>query len=153
MSARHQTATAKSRESLIAYFYTMYRAIPVCLILVAILSGCARDKASGVICQDCTVIVSFNKEVIPILTTYCAIPNCHTGSARGALNISYDSTVAYAQATARGRFILPGNANASLFYTQLLPGANNHMPNNGVQLDPCTIQKIYCWIQQGGLNN
>ena len=133
----------------------MYReAILACLILIAILPGCTRDHAPGIVCQSCTDTVSFNRTIIPILNTYCATGSlCHTGTASSANGISYDSAFAYAQATARGRYIYPGNANASVFYSQLLPGANNHMPNNGVQLDPCTMQKIYCWIDQGALNN
>ena len=131
----------------------MYRAILVSIILIGALSSCTKAKAPGMSCQDCTVNVSFNQEIIPILTANCAITACHTGSASGALNISYDSAVAYASATARGRYILAGNANASLFYTQLISGANNHMPNNGGQLSPCDLQKIFCWINQGALDN
>jgi hypothetical protein len=91
--------------------------------------------------------------VIPILAANCAITACHTGSGSGAANISFDSAVAYTQATASGRYILAGNANASSFYSQLLAGSANHMPNNGRQLSACDIGKIYCWINQGALNN
>jgi|GEM_PF-65653 len=121
--------------------------------LMLFLSACAKDKAPGVTCQDCTVNVSFNTEVIPILSANCATTGCHTGAATSAQNISFDSAVAYTQATARGRYIVAGNANQSIFYSQLLPGAINHMPNNGIQLTACDIQKIYCWINQGALNN
>jgi hypothetical protein len=129
------------------------KTIQVACILIVMIAACTKDKAPAVSCQSCPVNVSFTKDIIPILATNCAIGNCHTGSASGALSISYDSAVAYTQATARGRYILPGNPNASLFYSQLLAGANNHMPFNGRQLDPCTIQKIYCWIEQGALDN
>ena len=131
----------------------MYRAILVCVTLIACLSSCTRDKAPGITCQDCSTSVSFNTEIIPILAANCAITGCHTGSASSAQNISFDSAVAYTSASGHGRYILAGNANASLFYSQLLSGANNHMPNNGQQLGACDIQKIYCWINQGALNN
>lgn len=156
MNARCLMATADSCtcfRNFIPYSIKMYKAILVCIILIGTLASCTRDHAPGITCQDCTVIVSFNREVIPILSANCAITGCHTGAASTASNISFDSAVAYTQATIRGRYILPGNANASSFYSQLLSGANNHMPNNGGQLGPCDLQKIFCWINQGATNN
>ena len=128
----------------------MRRAILVCFILVALLSGCTRDEA--VQCQNCAAI-SFKTDIIPIFQVYCTT-GCHTGplsTAKG--HFSLDSAVAYSQATEPGAgYVVPGNANYSLIYSELLAGNSLHMPV-GSQLDPCTIQKVYCWINQGALNN
>ena len=80
---------------------------------------------------------------------------CHTGPANTAAgHVSLDSVLAYAQVTYPGKgYVVASYPNNSILYSQLLPGFPNHMPNNGGQLDDCTIQKIYCWIQQGALDN
>jgi hypothetical protein len=128
----------------------MCRAILVCLIIVVFLSGCTRDEAP--LCQTCPTI-SFRTDIIPIFQTYCTA-GCHTGpvsSAKG--HFTLDSAVAYSQATEAGTgYVVAGNANYSLLYSELLAGNSLHMPVS-YQLDPCTIQKIQCWINQGALNN
>ena len=128
----------------------MCRTILACFILIAFLPGCTRDEA--VQCQNCTAI-SFKTDIIPIFQVYCTA-GCHTGppvSAKG--HISLDSAIAYSQATEPGTGYVnaydPGN---SILYSGLLAGNSLHMPV-GSQLDPCTIQKVYCWINQGALNN
>jgi hypothetical protein len=132
----------------------MRRAITVCFILVLFVSGCTRDTSPGVPCQSCSAYTaSFARDIIPIFSANCSLPACHTGTASNADHLSLDSAVAYTQVTAAGSYILTGNANASLLYSQLFAGANNHMPNNGRQLSDCDIQKIGCWINQGAVNN
>lgn len=132
----------------------MNRAILICLMLIAILSGCTKDQANNSACQTCSVI-SFRTDIIPIFQANCSMSGCHTGApASAAGHVSLDSAVAYAQATYPGKgYVTAYNANNSILYSQLLPNFPNHMPNNGKQLDDCTIKKIYCWINQGALNN
>ncbi len=126
------------------------------LLWVVVLSGCQKDKTpTGSTCTTCSA-TSFKTDIIPILNQNCATSTaCHQGSfaANGHLNL--DSAVAYAQITAAGTgYIIDSNANNSIVYDELASPTNagTHMPI-GIQLDQCTVQKVYCWIQQGALNN
>ena len=130
----------------------MCKSISVFILLTFMIWGCTKDNASN--CQSCTT-TSFRTDIIPILTLNCAISGCHTGPASSSAgNITLDSALAYAQVNSPGKgYIVAGSPNSSLLYSQLLAGFPNHMPNNGKQLDDCDIKKIYCWIEQGDLNN
>ncbi len=129
----------------------MYRAILTCLALALILTACTKDHASDQACQSCSVI-SFRGDIIPIFRVSCALSGCHTGTSHAG-GVDLDSAAAYAQATHPGTgYVTAGSPNTSVLYSQLLAGFPNHMPVGG-QLDPCDVQKIYCWIEQGALNN
>ena len=127
--------------------------IALCLILAFILPGCAKDKSHTSTCTTCPA-TSFKSDIIPIFNTNCATTTaCHHGSNAVSAHLDLDSSVAYAQATQAGTgYVKPNDANNSILYDQLFAGVGHHMPVGG-QLDPCTMQKIYCWIQQGALNN
>jgi hypothetical protein len=130
----------------------MRRAIWVCFIFAATVPGCTRDTAVSDPCPDCPANISFSASIIPIFKSNCLGTGCHsTTSHEGGVNL--DSAFAYASVTEPGSGnVIAGNANYSLLYTLLFPKANIHMPVNG-QLDPCDIQKIACWINQGAVNN
>ena len=130
----------------------MRRAIGVCIMLIAVLSGCTRDQALNDPCPGCPSSISFSAEIIPIFKANCATFGCHnTTTQAGTVNL--DSAYAYAAVTKSGTgFVVPYNANYSLLYSQLLAGNSLHMPID-TQLDPCDIQKIQCWINQGAINN
>jgi hypothetical protein len=126
------------------------------MVGIIILSGCQKDKTpTGNTCTTCSA-TSFKADIIPILNQNCAGSTaCHQGSfaANGHLNL--DSTVAYAQLTAAGTgYVLDSNAVNSIFYDELASpiNASTHMPI-GIVLDQCTVQKVYCWIQEGAPNN
>lgn len=127
--------------------------IGLCFIWVAMLSGCAKDKAQTSTCTTCPA-TSFKADIIPIFNTNCATTtSCHHGSNAVSGHLDLDSTVAYAQATQAGTgYVKPNDANNSILYDQLFAGVGQHMPIGG-QLDQCTMQKIYCWIQEGAPNN
>ena len=132
----------------------MWRAIGICIIIIVYMSSCTKDTAVYSPCPDCPSNISFSNAIIPVFKAYCATVGCHTGPATSAPGrISLDSAIAYAQATHPGTgYVVAGNADFSLLYSQLQAGAPNHMPVGG-QLDQCDIQKIQCWINQGALNN
>lgn len=132
----------------------MWRAIGICIIIIVCLSSCTKDTAIHNTCPACPSNISFSNAIIPVFKTYCAIVGCHTGPAASAPGrISLDSAIAYAQATHPGTgYVVAGNADFSLLYSQLQAGAPNHMPV-GSQLDACDIQKIQCWINQGAMDN
>jgi hypothetical protein len=128
--------------------------ILLCIGLLVALSGCQKDKTANP-CNTCSTI-SFKADIIPIFNQSCATTTaCHHGSyaANGHLNL--DSAVAYAQITQAGTgYVKDSDAVNSIFYDELVSptNASTHMPI-GIQLDQCTVQKVYCWIQQGALNN
>ena len=127
------------------------RAIVFGFILLALLSACTKDKSAT--CNTCST-VSFKSDVIPIFSANCSLPACHNSSTSANKYTDLDSAQAYASITRTGTgYVVPGNPSVSILLGQLYPNVSNHMPNNGGQLDDCSIQKISCWIQQGALNN
>ena len=65
-----------------------------------------------------------------------------------------DSADAYSNVTAHGTgYIIPYHANTSLLYTTLNANGVNGMPKNLPPIPQCQVQAIYCWINQGALNN
>jgi hypothetical protein len=132
----------------------MVKSIFFGLILCLLLSTCTKDHTGQSTCTGCVDTVSFRANIIPIFNQNCATStSCHIGSNAVSGHFNLDSTVAYAQATQAGTgYVVPGNPVNSILYDQLMPGANQHMPI-GSQLDNCSIQQVYCWIEQGALNN
>ena len=129
-----------------------FRTILLIAALATGISSCTKDRTKDTSCATCPV-TSFKTDIVPIFTQSCAMTACHTGQFPAG-NINLDPAVAYAQVTVQGKgYVNAGNPSTSILYGQLFAGATNHMPNNGQQLDPCDIQKIYCWINEGALNN
>lgn len=96
-------------------------------------------------------VVSFSKDIQPILNNNCNTANCHTGSAPEG-NLNLDPAFAYNQITnPKNGYIDTLDPSSSLFYTQLI-SVNNPMPPSG-KMDDCNIKMILKWIQQGVENN
>lgn len=125
------------------------------LVVVIALSGCTKDKTISTGCITCPAI-SFKADIIPIFNHNCAATTvCHQGSFAGNGHLNLDSAVAYSQATEPGTgYVKDSDAVNSIIYDELASpvNASTHMPI-GIQLDPCTVQKVYCWIQEGAPNN
>ena len=131
----------------------MGRAIMFGLVLLLFFSACSKSKTTTQVCQTCPTI-SFKSDIIPIFKANCALSGCHITATGSNDNVALDSAEAYASIMHPGTgYIIAGNPSNSILLGQLYAGVSNHMPNNGTQLDNCTIQKISCWIQQGALNN
>jgi len=132
----------------------MWRAIPVCIFIIVVLASCTRDTAIYNPCPSCPSNISFKSAIIPIFAANCAITGCHNATT-DAFSQNFDSAHAYASATRPGTGnVTPYNANNSLLYTILLgTGGANHMPLNAAPLNPCEIQQIACWINQGAQDN
>ena len=123
-------------------------------ILLVLLSACTKDKVPNNNCPATCPTISFKVDIIPIFRANCALSGCHDASTSANKYVDLDSTNAYASATQAGTgYVVPYNPTYSILLGQLYAGVSNHMPNNGAQLDPCEIQDISCWIQQGALNN
>jgi hypothetical protein len=129
--------------------------IGVCAVWIIMLSGCVKDKTQTTNCTTCSAI-SFKSDIIPILNQNCATTTaCHQGSSSGNGHLNLDSTVAYTALTQSGTgYVKDSNAINSIFYDEIASptNASTHMPI-GIQLDQCTVQKVYCWIQEGAPNN
>jgi hypothetical protein len=132
----------------------MSRAIIFGFFSVMLFSACNKDKAGNGNCPGSCPTISFKSEIIPLFAANCALPACHNSSTSANRYINLDSAYAYASVMQVGTgYIVAGNPTSSILLSQLYAGVPNHMPNNGGQLDACSIQEISCWIQQGALNN
>jgi hypothetical protein len=114
----------------------------VFIVLVPVIAGsCYRDKEEllypgSTQTVDCaTVPATFKADVLPLITSQCAIPGCH-------------------DATASGGFIFQNytqiNTAKDLIYTQAV--VQKTMPPTGPLL-PADVNKLKCWIDGGALNN
>jgi len=100
---------------------------------------------------DSAEAISFSRNIIPIFTQHCALPDCHSGSSpEGNLNLEAD--VAYAQLTRPGRWYMDTtDPKGSLLYSQMI-SVTDPMPPTG-KLDDCTIRTVLKWIEQKAQNN
>ncbi len=115
----------------------------VCLMLVHILTlvGCYNDKEELLYPGsnapvDCTTTpASFATDILPLITTKCAVPGCHDASASGGVIFQ-----TYTQINDKKDRI---NVRAIV---------EKSMPPTGALL-PAEIAKLKCWIEAGGPNN
>ncbi|MCW3124861.1 MAG: hypothetical protein JWO03_519 [Bacteroidetes bacterium] len=118
----------------------------VAIGLPLVLSECSKPKEIS-----CSGTMSFKKDIIPIITTHCAISGCHTGPTPEA-NLNMDSANAYHNLISKG-YVIAGKSNYSIMYNQMLgTGGVPIMPPTG-QLDHSLTDKVYCWINEGALDN
>jgi hypothetical protein len=113
------------------------------LLLVVALSavGCYYDKeellypgttdATG--CE--TTPATFNGDVLPLITTKCAIPGCHNESAAGGRTFQNYEQVSSAKEMIKMQVVI-----------------QKTMPPTG-PLPPDELKKLQCWIDAGGFNN
>ena len=110
-------------------------------LLVILLQGCYLDKeeilypGSTVVADCSTIPAKFSSDVLPIISSKCAIPGCHDASASGGVTFQ-----TYAQISAKKDRI----------HTRAI--IEKSMPASGALL-PEEINKIKCWIDAGALNN
>ena|ERR1017187_4621334 len=112
---------------------------------VVLLNSCYYDNfgelypaANNVSC-DTSAVITFSKQVLPILNLYCN--SCHsTRAANGGIILDTYSNVFSAAAS--------GKLLASLQHVSGYP----QMPLNGA-IDPCYVNEIQTWIREGTQNN
>ena len=119
------------------------------MILPLALADCTRPKSKAEI--NCTATVSFRQDLTPIFRAHCATAGCHTGAnPTGFLNL--DSAVAYDD-LAHGSYFHANQPQYSTLYNKMTGGGGaGIMPPTG-QLPDLLTDKVYCWIQQGALDN
>ena len=100
------------------------------------LTMCQKESTAT---YDCTnVTPTYNNDIKAIMNASCAISGCHDASSREAgINLSTYATVK--AESANDRFL--GSIEHRSGYKS--------MPDGASKLPDASIQKIYCWIQNG----
>ena len=93
-------------------------------------------------------VVSFSKNVQPLIIANCSMSGCHSNTVGGELFplMTYNDI-------ASSDMVSPGNAKSSRLYTVINgAGGESSMPPVG-QLGNDDVLMIYLWIEQGAKNN
>lgn len=115
--------------------------------------GCARDRATVLIPDHVSpptevheivdAEVSFEQNLLPILTARCALAGCHVADGPHGLDFrTYESFVAGGE---HGPAFIAGNAEESEIIEQIVSG---NMPVGGPPLSATDIQLFVDWINQ-----
>jgi hypothetical protein len=109
--------------------------------LFVLISSCRKDKTSFVENEEtCEDVISFQTEILPLITTNCSTSGCHNSSSQAA------------------GYVFSSHANIS-FNHEIIRRVMNHeagispMPIGQPKLTSEQIQSFVCWIEQGVLNN
>ena len=87
--------------------------------------------------------VSFEQDLLPILTTRCALAGCHVADGPHGLDFrTYESFMAGGE---HGPAFIPGNAQESAVIEEIVSG---RMPPGGPPLTTAEIQSFVDWINQ-----
>lgn len=120
--------------------YPLY--ITAVILVTALITGCYNDNEEllyGSSTEDCsTVQAKYVTDILPIVTTKCAIAGCHDANAPA--NSSGFSLLTYDELRSKVDRI------SVRVVTQMT------MPPTG-PLPPADISKFKCWIASGALNN
>ena len=100
------------------------------------LSMCQKEST---ITYDCTGLTpTYNNDIKAIMNASCALSGCHDASSREA-GINLSSYAVVKAESANDRFL--GSIEHQASYRA--------MPEGESKLPQASIQKIYCWIQNG----
>jgi hypothetical protein len=109
------------------------------MVAIAFLMSCNKDSGASTTTFSCTGITpTYTSTIKTILDNSCAVSGCHDAiyAARGVDLSTYASVKA---ASKQGSFM--GTIEHQAGYQA--------MPQGTAKLPDATIQKIYCWIQNG----
>ncbi|MCC7538193.1 MAG: fibronectin type III domain-containing protein [Deltaproteobacteria bacterium] len=132
----------------------------------------ARDAAGNVDANTREVtartstpfVVSFARDVQPILTAECASAGCHTGI-RPAADCALDASRSYAAlvnvtstSCPPSDRVVPGDTGASFLWAKLTgigicAGGGTQMPKSGMALPSAQLEIIRAWIEAGARND
>jgi len=116
--------------------------IPVFLFVIALFTGCYKDKEELLypdVKPDCdTIPKSFSKDILPIFKTYCAKANCHDATtAQGGRTFTNYTEIHNAKEIIEQRALI-----------------NKDMPRApNPKLADSNINKIKCWLLNGAFND
>lgn len=116
--------------------------VPICTL------SCIKDKGtidlSTILTtpDSCNSNISFSKQIIPIINTSCAIPQCHVSGVPDVVDFTIPANI-----------IMSANSGDMKNRINGI-GSNTPMPK-GVTggLPSCEKAKITAWINAGALNN
>ncbi|MFT7612213.1 MAG: hypothetical protein ACI9J3_001167 [Parvicellaceae bacterium] len=113
------------------------------LVLLVLISSCAKDKTLKAIPIDCSGInAEYQLDVVPIIQASCATG---TGPGTGC----HDAWIlSYAGLRAR---VLNGDIQRVIYELKSMPPSPNFLGTPALTDDE--VDKIMCWIQQGALDN
>ncbi len=132
----------------------LLRQVAALLVVVAlwgggflILLGATKSSTLPVPPSTVTTPVSFQRDVLPILTRVCV--KCHGGerTQKSLVLKSYDDLM---QGSENGPVVVPGDPSNSLLVQMVAQGK---LPKSGPKLLPRQIQTIIDWIQAGASDN
>lgn len=124
----------------------MTKYFKIWLVLVAgtliLPSSCYYDKAENILGPNAcdTLNVSFSQHIVPYVNSQCV--NCHSGSSPSA-GIDLSNYITIKASVVSGTF--GGSINHNSGYSP--------MPKGMSKTEPCTLNKINRWINQGAPNN
>ncbi len=123
----------------------------IVIIIIVVMIGCQKDTTVTIpiVAKTVTKTVSFSKDIIPILTTDCAVSGCHISGGH-APNLTESS--AY-NSLIGGSYINKTEPENSVVYKRLIGKLTPAMPL-GKDANPSNIEGLMlAWITQGANNN
>lgn len=91
---------------------------------------------------------SFKDDILPILTTRCALAGCHVAGGPDGIDLrTYNTVIAGGKDHVP---VIPGDARGSELVEVIVEG---EMPPEGPPLPAAQIQLIIDWINEGAKNN
>ena len=125
----------------------------VALLLVVVVSSCTKTDEPP---NPGEIIISFEKDIQPILTHNC-LP-CHPNSGGMSLKLgeAHSNLVNVVSTNYSPRVrVVPFKADSSVICLKLhgMEGYGYQMPLNGIPLEDEEIKIIEDWIDQGALDN
>jgi hypothetical protein len=123
-----------------------------CLVYGITFFSCSQDNMDSQVCHTLLPdTVSFQEDIIPIFNSSCSLPDCHSGDQpTGHLNL--EDSLAYGQLTKPGSGYINTSKPAHSILYSMLNSLSQPMPPDG-KLDPCEIELILNWIEQGAQDN
>ncbi len=113
----------------------------VIVSLVAVMTGCYYDKeallypGSNQVVDCATVPATFSANVLPLISSKCAISGCHDATASGGLIFQTHAQISSAK----------DRINVRAVVEKSMPSA--------APLQPAEISILKCWIESGAPNN
>ena len=112
-----------------------------------ILEDTAGPETPPLAVSPMVTAVSFENDILPILTARCAFAGCHVAGGPDNLNFSTYQTLK--KGGADGPVIIPGNPNESDIIEEIVSG---RMPPGGPPLTDAQIQLFIDWINEGAID-
>lgn len=106
-----------------------------------LLSSCTKEKTpEPFIPEPCSETISYNEVIVPeIIDASCNVMGCHDATAAGGREFTSHALVS--------------ETTDPLYRAMAHEDGYIAMPFGGTKLEDSLVQKFYCWIQQGRLDN